>query len=80
MVMSKKEKLEHKKQVEKKLKKLFTEIMQMVGFIFMTAFAVLGAIFYYVSSTPQNNIVQNLMVSVVVVTFLWMMIAVKEEW
>ena len=78
--MKNKKQLEHQEKVEKKLKKFFAELMKMIGFIFMTAFAVLGAIFYYVTTTPQNHIVQNLMVSVVVVTFLWMMITVKEEW
>ena len=69
-----------KKEVVDNMKKLLTQMMNIVGIVFLSAFAMVGAITYY--SHPLVNIevpIIQIIVATTVVIFLWLMVAV-EEW
>jgi len=74
-----KDKKEKQKETVKEFKKLFARIMKMIGLLGMTVFAVLGAIIYYVTQIPENGIIANIIMSVFVISVLWLMVAVEEN-
>ena len=65
------------KHLEKQMLKIATQVFNTIGFIFIGAFAVLGAFFYYYNM--NGNLIDALLLSVVVILFLFIMANVTED-
>jgi len=66
--------------VEKRLQTFFTDMVRIIGVVFLLAFAVMGAFFYYQTQASTNNITVNLLMSTAVVIFLSLMTQVEDRW
>jgi membrane protein YdbS with pleckstrin-like domain len=68
---------EKQEKVEKELMKTLTKGMRALGFVFLFAFSMIGAVmFYYMKGT--GNIIQVVLVASVVVIMLFAMTQVKK--
>ena len=74
-----KKEIDKREMISKKMQKLFSEIMRAIGFVFLFAFSMIGAIVFY-TIQGTGNIIQTIMVASVVVIMLFAMTQVKDRW
>jgi len=68
-----------KEQVEKKLKQLIIDMMNIVGLLFLAAFSMIGAITFYAHPRVIIDVpITSILTATVVVIFLFLMSQVKK--
>ena len=73
------------KEIELKIQKFFSEVMRAIGFVFLFAFSMIGAITYYTSKNTPKIIgygfdIQIIFLASVVVIMCYAMTQVEDRW
>jgi len=77
-MISKKEKEEKQKIIEKRIMKFLSEIMRTVGFILLAGFSMIGAYFFYFRE--NQDVISTILVSTIIIIMLFAMTQVKDRW
>ena len=73
------------KELELKIQKFFSEVMRAIGFVFLFAFSMIGAITYYSERTSSQIIgcgfdIRVILIASVVVIMCYAMTQVEDRW
>ena len=71
---------ENLKEAELKFRRLLTDVIRILGVMFLTGFAMMGAIIYFIYTQPYTNVMVNVLTAVCSVMMLYFMSQVTEDW